>query len=128
MFGPRARITYTRLPWWWALPIMWIVLVTLSPALAGEADEPFARADDPAPADAPLRIAGWQLVPMEHALRQMRQRDGATPRMLPLAVMPMPRSAWWLGLAASRGGGARVELRWTMPLDGSAPRTPVIER
>ena len=34
--------------------------------------------------------------------RQLVQRDPATPRMLLLAMMPMPRSTWWLGLSAAR--------------------------
>jgi hypothetical protein len=52
---------------------------------------------------------------------QLRRSDGAARRMVPLAVLPSHRSAWWLGLSTSRTAGARVELRWTLPLDGHAP-------
>jgi hypothetical protein len=41
--------------------------------------------------------------------------------MLPLAVLPTQRSALWFGLSANRTTGARIEVRWTMPLDGGAP-------
>jgi hypothetical protein len=59
----------------------------------------------------------------------VRQRSGSgAPRLLPLAVMPTERGAWWLGISTSRTtGGARVELRFTMPLDGSKQRLPTIE-
>lgn len=125
MVGPLARITPTRLPWWWTLLAMWIVWATLSPALAAETEPP-AAAREPSPAAdvapiGPLSLGSWQLVPMDLALRQLVQRDPTLPRMLLLAMLPMPRSTWWLGLGASRDAGARLELRWTMPLDGSAP-------
>jgi hypothetical protein len=118
MFGPLARITPTRLPWWWALTAMWVVLTTLSPALAAEGDAAVNSPQDPAAASERAASSGWRLVPLEQSLRMLQQRDPATARLLPLAVLPMPRSTWWLGLSASRTSSARLELRWTMPLDG----------
>jgi hypothetical protein len=51
----------------------------------------------------------------------LRRADGGAPRMMPLAVLPTQRSALWLGLSTSRTAGARIELRWTVSLDGGAP-------
>jgi hypothetical protein len=69
-------------------------------------------------------LGQWQWLPLDDMWRAVQRRpDAATARMLPLAVMPSQRSALWLGLSASRPAGARFELRWTIPLDGSAPVT-----
>jgi hypothetical protein len=123
MVGPLARITPTQLPWGWTLAAMWIVLATLSPALAAETKTAVDSLGDAVAATERATSTGWRLVPLEQTLRRLQQRDPATSRLLPLAMLPMPRSTWWLGLGASRTSSARVELRWTMPLDGMSPTT-----
>lgn len=81
-----------------------------------------------------LSNEGWRLVPLsqmlEHSQRE-RQASRGMPRILPLAMMPMQRSALWLGVSGGRGeagrtSGVRLELRWSIPLDrlsgrGEAP-------
>jgi len=32
MFAPTARTTPTRLPWWWSLVAMWLLMALWSPA------------------------------------------------------------------------------------------------
>jgi len=119
MFAPTARTTPTRLPWWWPLLAVWLLMALWSPAFAGEIE---SRLPTPAPlaSDEPLRIGSWQLLTMPQMWRAVQQRSGSgAPRMLPLAVMPSQRGAWSLGFSAARSGGAAIELRFTMPLDGS---------
>jgi len=122
MVGPTARITPTRLPWWWPMLAAWLLMALWSPAFAGEIDPHYAMATPAASEDSgePLRIGGWQLLTVPQMWSAVRQRSGSgAPRLLPLAVMPTQRGAWMLGFSASRsGGGPRVELRFTMPLDG----------
>jgi hypothetical protein len=116
MFAPTARTTPTRLPWWWPLIAAWLLMALWSPAFAGNLEEPLPSAGN----GESMRIGSWQLLTMPQMWRavQERSRSGA-PRLLPLAVMPTERGAWWLGLSTSRAtGDARVELRFTMPLDG----------
>jgi hypothetical protein len=123
MFSPTALTTPTRLPWWWPLLVGWLLLALWSPAFASDVTSASRTATEPAlDAREPYRMGSWQLVGMDTALRTLaRGGDAATmPRMLPLAVMPQQHGAWWFGLSGSRSVGARVELRWTLPLDGSA--------
>lgn len=120
MFAPTARTTPTRLPWWWPLIAAWLLMALWSPAFANGLD-PHMHAPTPMERDEPLRIGSWQLLTMPQMWQAVRDRPSSgAPRMLPLAVMPTQRGAWWLGFSASRAtGDARVELRFTMPLDGS---------
>jgi hypothetical protein len=121
MFAPTARRTPTQLPtWWWTLAVALMLLGVFAPAFAAEPDTT---------AQPPLRIGSWQLVSMDQMFRATvrRQNDAATPRMLPLAVMPSQRGALWFGLSGSRAAGARLELRWTMPLDGGAASSRVLD-
>jgi len=113
MFSPTARTTPTRLPWWWMLLAMWLLMALWSPAFAADFDAGALRVPEGAPEA--LRVGEWQLVGMTEMLRSARG-DGAVPRMLPLVVLPAQRSAMWLGLSGSRGAGTRLELRWTMSL------------
>src|SRR5262249_53984057 len=103
MFAPTAIITPTRTPWWWPLRVGWLLLMLWGPVYAAE------RPMTP-PASAPTwEIGEWQFVGVDHMRRALQHRnDVPTPRMLPLAVLPAQRSAWWLGLSASRSGGAQV--------------------
>lgn len=119
MFAPTARTTPTRLPWWWPLLAVWLLMALWSPAFASEV-EPHLRAPAPLDAEEPVRIGPWQLLTMPQMWRAVKDRPGnGAPRLLPLAVMPTERGAWWLGISTSRAtGGARFELRFTMPLDG----------
>ena len=117
MFAPTARTTPTRLPWWWPLIATWLLMALWSPAFAGESE---SQLPTPAITDEPIRIGSWQLLTMPQMWRAVRERSGSgAPRLLPLAVMPTQRGAWMFGFSASRsGGGARMELRFTMALDG----------
>jgi hypothetical protein len=119
MFAPTARTTPTRLPWWWPLVAVWLLMALWTPAFASNI-EPRLQAPAPLEQDEPPRMGSWQLLTMPQMWRAVQQRSGSgAPRMLPLAVMPTERGAWWLGLSTSRAtGDARVELRFTMPLDG----------
>lgn len=127
MFAPTARTTPTRLPWWWPLVGTWLLMALWTPAFASDLEP---QQHTPAlQQDGPMRIGSWQLLTMPQMWHAVRQRSGSgAPRLLPLAVMPTERGAWWLGFSTSRASGdARVELRFTMPLDGSKQRLPTIE-
>lgn len=126
MFSPLALTTPTRLPWWWPLMIVWLLMALWSPAFAGEPDDLEHRAHTlHFSSELPPTSGQWQLVSVDYMLRAVARRpDGGATRMLPLAVLASPRSAWWFGLSGSRSSGARLELRFTMPLDGSAWREP----
>jgi hypothetical protein len=120
MFAPTARTTPTRLPWWWPLLAAWLMMALWSPAFASEIDVQLvapARAED----GEPMRVGDWQLLTMPQMWHAVRRRSGSgAPRLLPLAVMPTQQGAWWLGVSTSRATrDARLELRFTMPLDGS---------
>ena len=124
MFSPTALTTPTRLPWWWPLLVGWLLLALWSPAFASDVTSASRTAATEPALDArePYRMGSWQLVGMDTALRTLARGGdtAAMPRMLPLAVLPQQHGAWWFGLSGSRSVGARVELRWTLPLDGSA--------
>lgn len=124
MFAPTACTTPTRLPTlMWTLAAALLLLGVFAPAFAmethGQDEAPTLAAGD---ADR-LEIGAWRVLPFKQMVRAtlLRRSDGAPARMMPLAVMPSQRSALWLGLSSSRTAGARVELRWTVPLDGNAP-------
>ena len=125
MFAPTARTTPTRLPWWWPLLAAWLLMALWSPAFASEV-EPRLVAPAPLEADVPLRLGAWQMLTMPQMWRALKERSGSgAPRLLPLAVMPTERGAWWLGVSTSRAtGDARVELRFTLPLDGRRAALP----
>jgi hypothetical protein len=126
MFAPTARTTPTRLPWWWSLVAMWLLMALWSPAFANEAalqlqapvaaSSPAFDGDD----DDAMRVGPWQLLNLSQIWRAARERSGSgAPRLVPLAVMPTETGAWWMGLSRSRTtGDTRFELRFTMPLDG----------
>jgi hypothetical protein len=122
MFAPTARTTPTRLPWWWPLIAVWLLMALWTPAFASQIESPATLDTD---GDA-MRIGPWQLLTMPQMWRAVKERSGSgAPRLLPLAVMPTERGAWWVGLSASRAtGDARVELRFTMPLDGRRTALP----
>jgi hypothetical protein len=118
VFSPTARTTPTRMPWWWPVMVGWLLLALWAPVFATPADDAAAK-PLPLRASEPSHRGGWQLVGTEQMLQALRhRRDSGAPRLLPLAVMPTQHGAWWFGVAASRTSGARVELRWTLPLDG----------
>jgi hypothetical protein len=125
MFSPTARTTPTRLPWWWPLLAAWLLMALWSPAFAGEI-EPRLHQPAPLDTDEPMRIGAWQLLTMPQMWHTLKQRSGSgAPRLLALAVMPTERGAWWLGVSTSRAtGSARVELRFTLPLDGRRIELP----
>lgn len=129
MFAPTARRTPTQLPtWWWTLALAMMLLSVLAPAVAADAKPAAPPALDPRATNEALHNGRWQLVGMDRMIRATQRLDAAaTPRMLPLAVLPSQRSAWWLGLSASRVTGARLELRWTMPLDGGAAASRALD-
>ena len=127
MFAPTARTTPTRLPWWWPLIAAWLLMALWTPAFASEIGP---RLPTPAPIDGdePMRVGAWHLLTMPQMWRAVQERSGSgAPRLLPLAVMPTQSGAWWLGFSASRAtGDARLELRFTMPLDGTH-RLPIVQ-
>lgn len=104
------------------------VAACLALALAAAASPALAQAverDDRPGAGNVLSDNGWRLVPLsqmlEHSQRQYIGTRGL-PRLLPLAMMPLPQSTLWVGLSSPRGnvpGQAQVqlELRWSIPLD-----------
>jgi hypothetical protein len=123
MFAPTACTTPTRLPTlMWSLAAALLLLSAFAPALASPPDAVDGDAPDALEARV-LQVGSWRVLPLDRMLRTavLRRAQGAPSRLVPLAVLPSHHSALWLGLAASRASGARVELRWTMPLDGSAP-------
>lgn len=150
MFAPAARSAPTRLPWgWWPLIAAGLLTVGWPPAFAAERPKASQTPTRPAAVESsgnatptrangastptapegdaePMRIGPWQLLTMPQMWRAAKKRSGSgARRMLPLAVMPTERGAWWVGLSTSRATGeARVELRFTMPLDGSRPVLP----
>ena len=125
MFAPTACTTPTRLPTlWWTLAVALLLLSAFAPAFASESrphDHPLADGER-------LDAGNWRVLGWDQLMRTalLRRTDPAHARMLPLAVLPSQRSALWFGLSANRNSGARVELRWTMPLDGGAPRLGVL--
>jgi hypothetical protein len=130
MYAPTARTTPTRLPWWWPLIATWLLMALWTPAFASDLEPQRHAPASPEPEqDEPLRLGAWQLLSMPQMWQAVRQRSGSgAPRLLPLAVLPTERGAWWLGFSTSRATGeARVELRFTMPLDGSVQRLPSSE-
>jgi hypothetical protein len=124
MFAPTARTTPTRLPWWWSLVAMWLLMALWSPAFANDIEpqmrETPAVDNDDADDGEPMRIGPWQVLSMPQMWRSVRWRPGGgAPRMLPLAVMPTQSGAWMMGLSTSRvTREPRIELRFAIPLDG----------
>ena len=125
MYAPTACTTPTRLPTlWWTLAVALLLLSAFAPAFAAE-----SRLHDEASAEATrVEIGAWRVLGWEQLADPalLRGANIAHPRMLPLAVLPSQRSALWFGISASRSAGARVELRWTLPLDGGAPNLGVL--
>jgi hypothetical protein len=119
MFAPTACTTPTRLPTlMWSLAAAMLLLGAFAPAFATQTH---AEAAITWHHDSRLET-GWRVLPLEQVLHTALWRRAHAPaRLVPLAVMPSQRSALWFGVGATRSAGARVELRWTMPLDGSAP-------
>ena len=70
-----------------------------------------------------LEIGGWRVLSLEQMTRAALRRrlDAAPSRMLPLAVLPAPRSALWLGLSAGRTSRCPHRAALDRALDGSAP-------
>lgn len=128
MFAPTACTTPTRLPTlMWTLAAALLLLSVFAPAFAaGTNDE--ASSAQTVDADR-LQIGAWRVLSLEQMTRAALRRrlDAAPSRMLPLAVLPTQRSALWLGLGGTRAAGARIELRWTIALDGSAPNLHLYE-
>lgn len=121
MFAPTACTTPTRLPTlMWSLAAAMLLLGAFAPAFATPTH---AEAALTGHHDSRLDITGpWRVLPLDQVLHTALWRRAYAPaRLVPLAVMPSQRSALWFGVGATRSAGARVELRWTMPLDGSAP-------
>ena len=123
MFAPTACTTPTRLPTlMWSLAAALLLLSAFAPALASPADVQGGNSPDALEARV-LQVGSWRVLPLDRMLHTavLRRAHGAPSRLVPLAVLPSHHSALWFGMAVSRASGARVELRWTMPLDGSAP-------
>jgi len=124
MFAPTACITPTRLPTlMWTLAAAMLLLSVFAPAFASEMRVQVEPPPAPAAEAERLEIGGWRVLPLQQMMRAslLRRADTASSRMIPLAVLPTQRSALWLGLSTTRTAGARIELRWTVPLDGGAP-------
>jgi len=117
--APTARTVPARSPRRWPLIALWMVTAPWSPAMAGDT-EPQSRVSAPPEPAEPPRIGAWQLLTVPQMWRAARQRSGSgAPRLLPLALMPTQRGAWWLGFSRSRAtGDACIELRLTLPLEG----------
>jgi hypothetical protein len=130
MFAPTARTTPTRLPWWWPLVAMWLLMALWSPAFANDIEpqmrETPAVDNDDADDGEPMRIGSWQFLSLPQMWRSVRWcPGGGAPRMLPLAVMPTQSGAWMMGLSTSRvTREPRIELRFTIALDGRRVMLP----
>ena len=124
MFAPTARTTPTRLPWWWPLVAMWLLMALWSPAFANDIEPQMRETpvvdNDDADDGEPMRIGSWTFLSLPQMWRSVRWRPGGgAPRMLPLAVMPTQSGAWIMGLSTSRvTREPRIELRFTIALDG----------
>ncbi|HSW27329.1 MAG TPA: hypothetical protein VLJ62_31520 [Burkholderiaceae bacterium] len=124
MFSPTACTTPTRLPTlMWSLAVALLLLSAFAPAFAMPTHAHGETPAEPAADANRLEAGSWRLLSPHQMIRaaRLRRADGAPSRMVPLAVLPSHRSALWLGLSSSRSAGARIELRWTIPLDGNAP-------
>ena len=124
MFSPTACTTPTRLPTlMWSLAVALLLLSVFAPAFAMQTHAHGEAAAEPAADVNRLEAGSWRVLSPQLMMRaaRLRRADAASSRMVPLAVLPSHRSALWLGLSSSRTAGARIELRWTVPLDGSAP-------
>jgi len=125
MYSPTACTTPTRLPTVvWSLAVALLLLSVFAPAFAMPTThapgEPMAQHA----VDADRLSAGsWRVLSLTQITRAalLRRADTSSSRMVPLAVLPSHRSALWFGLGNSRTAGPRIELRWTVPLDGNAP-------
>jgi hypothetical protein len=120
MYAPTACTTPTRLPTlWWTIAVALLLLSAFAPALASETPVQGQESLD----DETLDAGSWRVLSWDQLMRAalLRRMERGHDRMLPLAVLPSQRSALWVGVAMSRTSGARVELRWTVPLDGGAP-------
>jgi hypothetical protein len=102
-----------------------LVLALLACSLSAPVQAQGETRDEPPTPGGVFTDLGWRLVPLSQMLEQaQRHRVGSRgmPRLLPLAMMPMPHSALWLGLSSPRGerpgqSEVQVELRWSIPLD-----------
>jgi hypothetical protein len=124
MFSPTACTTPTRLPTlMWSLAVALLLLSVFAPALAMQTHAQVETAAERTIDADRLDIGSWRVLSLQQMVRaaRLRRADTTSSRMVPLAVLPSQRSALWLGLSNSRTAGARIELRWTVPLDGSAP-------
>jgi hypothetical protein len=124
MFAPTACTTPTRLPTlWWTLAATLLLLSVFAPAFASETHVHADAPPEPTFETDRLDVGAWRLVPLDRMVHAalLRRADATRSPMLPLAVLPTQRSALWFGLSANRTTGARIEVRWTMPLDGGAP-------
>ena len=124
MFAPTACTTPTRLPTlMWTLSATLLLLSVFAPAFAAQTHSQADGSPTSAAEAGRLEIGAWRVLSLEQMTRvALRRRlDAAPSRMLPLAVLPTQRSALWLGLSGGRAAGARIELRWAVALDGSAP-------
>jgi hypothetical protein len=124
MFSPTACNTPTRLPTlMWSLTVALLLLSVFAPAFAMQTQAPVEAAAERNPDANRLEAGSWHVLSLQQMMRaaRLRRADAVSSRMVPLAVLPSHRSALWLGLSNSRTAGARIELRWTVPLDGNAP-------
>ena len=123
MFAPTACTTPTRLPTlMWSLAVALLLLSAFAPAMASDNGGP--GQGERASVGVPFDMGGWRVLPFDQWVRTavLRRAHAAPSRLVPVAVLPAQRSALWFGLGASRDtGGARIELRWAIPLDGGAP-------
>jgi len=127
MFSPTACTTPTRLPTlMWSLAVALLLLSAFAPAFAMQTHVQGEATAQPTNGADRLEAGSWRVLSLQqmmHAAR-LRRADVASSRMVPLAVLPSHRSALWLGLSSGGAAGARIELRWTIPLDGNAPDLP----
>jgi hypothetical protein len=100
-----------------------LLLSVFAPAFAMQTHEQIEPAAERTIDADRLDIGSWRVLSLQQMMRaaRLRRADVVSSRMVPLAVLPSHRSALWLGLSGSRTAGARIELRWTVPLDGNAP-------
>ena len=95
MFSPTACTTPTRLPTlMWSLAVALLLLGAFAPALALQTHAHSETTAEPTADADRLEAGSWRVLSLPQMMRaaRLRRADGASSRMVPLAVLPSHRS------------------------------------